>query len=183
VGSCGSFGAPPEGRKAKRTRKWIMPNLRGPGSTMAVGGAAFSLTALLPLLAASPPPCSLNGAVVAGGGCSCDPGWAGDACERLNLLPADLSHGANWLSDAGAAAGNASSLAGGGTSTWGATQLRGDDGLWHTFVDEMKQNCGIDGCASLLISQAASLQLSALRCRRSACVLELSACCLWSSQS
>lgn len=160
-----------------------MPNLRGPGSTMAVGGAAFSLTALLPLLAASPPPCSLNGAVVAGGGCSCDPGWAGDACERLNLLPADLSHGANWLSDAGAAAGNASSLAGGGTSTWGATQLRGDDGLWHTFVDEMKQNCGIDGCASLLISQAASLQLSALRCRRSACVLELSACCLWSSQS
>ena len=101
--------------------------------------------------------------------------------DALSTWRAD--HGANWLSDAGAAAGNASSLAGGGTSTWGATQLRGDDGLWHTFVDEMKQNCGIDGCASLLISQAASLQLSALRCRRSACVLELSACCLWSSQS
>lgn len=91
-----------------------------------------------------PPPCSLNGKKT-GGSCACDPGWVGAACERLNLLPANLSHGANWLTDGGAAAGNASFRSGGGTSSWGATQLRGDDGLWHTWVDEMKQNCGIDG--------------------------------------
>ena len=66
-----------------------------------------------------PPPCSLNGAKAAGGSCSCDPGWVGDACERLNLLPANLSQGANWLTEAGGAAGNASSLAHGGTSSWG----------------------------------------------------------------
>ena len=72
--------------------------------------------------------CSLNGECV-GGACSCDSGWVGSACERLDLLPADLSQGYNHLLEH--EQDNES------TSSWGATQLKGDDGVYHTFVGEM----------------------------------------------
>jgi hypothetical protein len=72
--------------------------------------------------------CSLNGAC-RNGTCTCDSGWLGLHCERLDLLPADLRHGYNHLS------GHENDN--GSTSSWGATQLRGDDGLYHTFVGEM----------------------------------------------
>ena len=75
----------------------------------------------------APPACSLNGQVAtapgAEAGCVCDAGWEGKACERLRLRPANLTHGFNsW--------GGARSP---GTSSWGATQLKGDDGLYHTW--------------------------------------------------
>jgi len=83
--------------------------------------------------------CSLNGACAASA-CVCDAGWvsgAKHACERLDLLPADLSHGYNHL--------RGHDTDNGSTSSWGATQLKGDDGLYHTFVGEMARNCGING--------------------------------------
>jgi hypothetical protein len=86
----------------------------------------------------SPPPCSLNGVKSNGASgiaaCICDKGWEGANCERLRLKPANLSEGFNsWSTSAP------------GTSSWGATQLRGDDGLFHTWVGEMSMSCGIDG--------------------------------------
>jgi hypothetical protein len=82
----------------------------------------------------TPPPCSLNGARSATGGCACDSGWEGVNCERLRLKPANLSDGFNSWSTTEA-----------GTSSWGATQLKGEDGVYHTWVDEMTKGCGING--------------------------------------
>jgi hypothetical protein len=82
----------------------------------------------------TPPPCSLNGARNAAGGCACDPGWEGVNCERLRLKSANLSDGFNSWSTTEA-----------GTSSWGATQLKGEDGTYHTWVDEMSEGCGING--------------------------------------
>ena len=63
----------------------------------------------MPHAAAEPPPCSLNGDRRCVGSvcvCVCDPQWAGDECERLNLLPADptagLSRGLSFVIDSGA---------------------------------------------------------------------------------
>ena len=72
--------------------------------------------------------CSLNGACV-DGVCSCDSGWIGSSCERLDLLPANLAQGYNHL--LGHERDNES------TSSWGATQLKDDDGVYHSFVGEM----------------------------------------------
>ena len=96
----------------------------------------------------SPPPCSLNGVKnAAGTACVCDKGWEGEHCERLRLKPANLSEGFNsWSTSAP------------GTSSWGATQLRGDDGLYHTWVDEMSMSCGLS-LASLPLCLSVSLFL------------------------
>ena len=71
--------------------------------------------------------CSLNGACAAGA-CACDDGWRGGACELLDLAPAPLA-------PAYGAAPNVSS--------WGAHVVRGGDGLYHMFVSEMWNGCGI----------------------------------------
>ena len=62
--------------------------------------------------------CSYNGACQTSR-CSCDPGWRGERCSTLNLLPARPGAGLN-VSDAG-----------GPLSSWGGTVTRGDDGLYH----------------------------------------------------
>ena len=83
--------------------------------------------------------CSLNGAC-GPSGCICDSGWRNgpaEACELLDLLPADLSAGYNHL------LGHASDN--GSISTWGATQQQGDDGVYHTYVGMMRRGCGING--------------------------------------
>ena len=77
--------------------------------------------------------CSLNGAC-GPYGCVCDSGWHGEACELLDLLPANLSTGYNHLQD-----DNSS------VSSWGATQLQGDEGVFHTFLGVMLGGCGING--------------------------------------
>ena len=68
---------------------------------MAAALLVVAAAAAAPLRRGSPPPCSLNGARGDDGACVCDPGWEGAACERLRLLPANLSQGANWLSGRG----------------------------------------------------------------------------------
>ena len=81
--------------------------------------------------------CSLNGACEPSG-CVCDSGWRGEACELLDLLPANLAAaGYNHL--LGHANDNSS------VSSWGATQLQGDDGVFHTYVGAMLGGCGIGG--------------------------------------
>ena len=98
--------------------------------------AMMRFAVLLPLATplAIVPPCSLNGELIAGA-CKCDPGWEGKVCERVRFLAANLSHGFNsWAGNTGQPSG---------TSSWGATQLRGDDGLWHTWIDEMDLQCGL----------------------------------------
>lgn len=82
--------------------------------------------------------CSLNGACV-NGACLCDPAWAGERCTELQLLPADLHEGYNRL---------APSHGCGSVSSWGASQLHGEDGVYHTFVEEITGGCGIDAYES-----------------------------------
>ena len=73
--------------------------------------------------------CSLNGNCV-GGRCSCHSGWGGARCGKLRLLPTTLESGYNRvLSDA--------------TASWGGSMVRADDSLWHSFVGEMTQHCGL----------------------------------------
>ena len=77
--------------------------------------------------------CSLNGGCQQGT-CHCDSGWIGARCERLQLLPARLDEGYNHLAHTQS------------VSSWGATQgaFDEDDGLYHTFVGELANGCGID---------------------------------------
>eukprot|EP00947_MAST-08B_sp_MAST-8B-sp1_P000645 g645.t1 len=64
-----------------------------------------------PPRALPPPPCSLNGDLDVHGACECDPGWVGDECQRLDLLPADPAAGLQ---------------AKGSFSSWGGSVLRED---------------------------------------------------------
>lgn len=73
--------------------------------------------------------CSLNGDCV-GGRCKCHSGWGGPRCGRLQLLPTTLQSGYNLvLSNA--------------TASWGGSTVLGDDGLYHSFVGEMAEHCGL----------------------------------------
>jgi hypothetical protein len=66
--------------------------------------------------------CSLNGVCGPSGGCACDPGWHGGACELLALGAAP----------AGGAYGFGAPF---GVTSWGGNAIRdsggGGDGLWH----------------------------------------------------
>lgn len=60
--------------------------------------AALVVAALVPLVSCVPCAttcttdldCSLNGAC-SGGACTCDPGWTGQCCGVLDLLPVDVN--------------------------------------------------------------------------------------------
>ena len=74
--------------------------------------------------------CSYNGECVSGQ-CKCDPEWAGEHCELLNLLPASPGAGLNTKD------------AGGDVSSWGATALQDDNGKWHMWASEFVNHCGV----------------------------------------
>jgi len=79
--------------------------------------------------------CSLNGACVQGT-CICDAAWGGESCGQLQLLPADLTEGYDHLTR---------TFDNNSVASWGATQVVGDDGLYHTYVGELTGHCGIEG--------------------------------------
>ena len=55
----------------------------------------------------------------AGGRCSCDTGWTGEQCQRLDLLPASADAG---LQDPE-------------LSSWGGSVLQNkSDGTWHMYA-------------------------------------------------
>jgi len=73
--------------------------------------------------------CSLNGACVSGA-CACVPPWAGPACGALDFLPARAPDGALYRRA--------------NVSSWCASALRDDAGVWHAVVAQMADNCGLN---------------------------------------
>jgi len=63
---------------------------------------------------------------VASGTCICDPGWTSDNCTKLEFLPA------GWGPSNQAYMTNYSS--------WGGNAVKGPDGQYHLFFDEMRQD-------------------------------------------
>ena len=79
----------------------------------------------------SSPQCSLNGAWhAADSTCTCRAAWTGPTCAQLDLLPMSPSR-----AERGA-------YRPGNRTSWGANVLRSpEDGLYHMFVAEMKEDC------------------------------------------
>ncbi|RYP93202.1 hypothetical protein DL770_000677 [Monosporascus sp. CRB-9-2] len=88
--------------------------------------------------------CSLNGICSTyTNTCKCDPGWAGDDCGKLDLLPVTRYTGYNYTnvtlpdyySDQG------------GNSSWGGQiiQDREDKGLFHLVISQFARGCGLSG--------------------------------------
>ena len=74
--------------------------------------------------------CSLNGECTSGR-CDCRAAWIGHRCETLVTLPAKRNGGYHGKDS------------GRNSSSWGAAVLRGSDGLFHMWVSEMTEHCGI----------------------------------------
>ena len=74
--------------------------------------------------------CSLNGKCL-GGTCECRPAWSGHRCHTLVTLPANRNAGYRRVDH------------GRNTSSWGGAVLRGHDGLFHMWVSEITEHCGI----------------------------------------
>jgi hypothetical protein len=122
-------------------RKVLARHFRG-GGARALKLDDNGATAPLPLVLPHGPPgkcitswlsCSLNGRC-SRGGCLCNPGWEGPACDRLALEPTDRTTPA-------AAYGGDSQLP--NISSWGGNAIRDDQGLWHIFVSEFTSGCGL----------------------------------------
>lgn len=71
--------------------------------------------------------CALNGACVASA-CVCSQGWAGPACGALKLAPAPLDGGYNVVN----------------TSSWGGAPLVDADGVYHMYLAEFINHCGLE---------------------------------------
>jgi hypothetical protein len=71
--------------------------------------------------------CQLNGELV-NGSCNCFPAWKGEACELLNLVPANPDAGLHMN----------------GNSSWGGNVLYDKTtGRWHMFVSIFEEHCGL----------------------------------------
>ena len=73
--------------------------------------------------------CNLNGAC-ASGACSCVPPWTGADCGALDFERARAPDGALYRRD--------------NISSWCASALRDDAGVWHAVVAQMADNCGLN---------------------------------------
>jgi hypothetical protein len=89
-----------------------------------------SVAAAAPATCDSAMDCGYNGACI-GGACVCGPGWTGDSCGTMDLLPVNASEGFNALAE--------------GVSTWGGSAVYAEeDGLWHLFHSRILGGCGLD---------------------------------------
>lgn len=89
--------------------------------------AAF---AMAPAQSVSDVACSLNGALTAAGVCECVAPWRGPDCGALDFLPARAPDGALYRRA--------------NTSSWCASTLRAEDGMWHAVVAQMAGSCGLN---------------------------------------
>ena len=81
--------------------------------------------------------CALNG-ISSNGTCKCYPGWRGDDCGVLDLLPVEKP-----LSPA---YGKMPTVDQQGLASWGASVIQDPDGkTWHMYVAEMALQCGLTG--------------------------------------
>jgi len=74
--------------------------------------------------------CSLLGECV-NGGCLCDPGWKGERCGQVDLLPADRYKG--YRNDS--------------MSSWGGHSIKIGD-TWHMFASAMSHKCPLKNFAT-----------------------------------
>lgn len=73
--------------------------------------------------------CNLNGAC-SSGTCACVAPWTGADCGALDFLPARAPDGALYRRE--------------NVSSWCASALRDDAGVWHAVVAQMADNCGLN---------------------------------------
>ena len=79
--------------------------------------------------------CSLNGVCDEDAArCRCDAAWTGAACDRLVILPTDRY----WPAAAYGGDAQAENI-----SSWGGGVVRDDDGLYHMWVSEFVDGCGL----------------------------------------
>jgi len=74
--------------------------------------------------------CSLLGVCASSGACVCDPGWRGAACETLDVGAPDGARGRIRVAN--------------GSSSWGGSVIRGDDGAYHLFFARFEKGCGLN---------------------------------------
>ena len=77
--------------------------------------------------------CQLAG-LCTNGNCVCDPGWTGNHCELLDLAPLD-PHSKTTLS-----AWNSEDSP---RSSWGAAPIKGSDGKYHGWFNQLPEECGL----------------------------------------
>ena len=85
--------------------------------------------------------CSLNG-ICSSEVCECDPGWWGDDCGRLDLVPATRWTGYNYTNV------TVPDYDGGyGNSSWGGQiiQDQEDSKLFHLIISQFDHGCGLSG--------------------------------------
>ena len=75
--------------------------------------------------------CNYNGNCTKGS-CTCAPGWRGDACDGLNLVPTKRSLGYQ------------NSILGQNVTSWGGSVVKGDDGMYHMYAAEIYGYCGMN---------------------------------------
>ncbi|KAH8195231.1 hypothetical protein TruAng_010614 [Truncatella angustata] len=74
--------------------------------------------------------------------CNCDPGWFGDDCGRLDLVPATRGTGYNWTT-----VKNDGDFGSYGNSSWCGAIIQDpkEKGLFHIFTSQFAHGCGLSG--------------------------------------
>ena len=97
--------------------------------------AAAPLQGAPPFRCVADEDCELNGDCSRAGKCRCGPGWAGEACSVLVLLPADKAAGLRIVDPA----------TGEQTTTWGGGAVYdAETARWHLFASEIANSCGLN---------------------------------------